>query len=149
MPTSYKNQIPYETAVPYRDISLEKHVFDWGACFGCGLGFRFICQRVFEYGEMELLLRKKKVRIYSFGEHNRNHILETLAGLTSNFLRQGKWEALPLIRDGCRLCGCDRDRCVNAKIKTRRQICFCPKLFGLDLDLGESEGALLIDGETP
>lgn len=131
--------------IPYRDISLEKHNFNWKTCSECNLRNRFICKRIFNSNEIEPLLRNKKVRIYFFDKYNKNYISGTLAKLTNNLLRQGQWDAFPLMKNGCNLCSCNYENCINTKLKTRRQICFCPRLFGIDLDLNENEGALLIE----
>jgi hypothetical protein len=133
--------------IPYRDISLEKHKFNWETCLECNLRNRFICRRIFKSNEIEPILKKKKIRIFYFEINDKNYISEALAKIVNNFLKNGEWDAIPLMKNGCCLCKCNQDNCINPRLKTRRQICICPKLFGIDLDLGDNEGALLIRRE--
>lgn len=129
----------------YKDISLKTYNFNWDSCSACNLRNRFLCKRIFKPNELEPLLRKKKVRIFNFENYSINCISEALSKFAINLLLKGEWDAIPLIKNGCNICICDQDNCINLKLKTRRRICFCPKLFGIDLDLTENEGALLLE----
>ncbi len=137
--------ILYKNMISHRDILLEKHNFNWNSCLNCNLRNRFICKRVFKTNEIEHFSRKKKVRIFYFNNNSENNISRTLAKLANSFLKKGEWDVIPLMKNGCNICGCSQENCINQKLKTRRQICFCPKLFGIDLDLNKNEGALLIN----
>lgn len=132
----------------YRDLLINENDFDWYICYTCNLRYRFICKRVFGPEEIMPILKTKKVRVYSFLTNKKKFIAEQLAILEVNLLRYGEWDGIAFLKNGCTLCNCDSSICINKRLLKKRKICFCPKLFGINLDLKDNEGAILIRRET-